>query len=239
MTRKPLGPRLLLYSSLQFVVLSFGAMLFYPGGAMYQPDARGYLFFQNFLSDLGATITRRNQNNGAAMILFVVGLVSVGISLAASSSIWKQVIAPPGRRMFFGHVAQVLAVLAGACYIGIAATPWNLMLSVHMFFVQSAFSLLLAFVFCLTMLQIQNKWPFRYVTSNLIYVAILSAYVFVLFDGPNLETLRGLVFQVVAQKIIVYVSILNLAYQTLGIIAAEERTGPSTVETYHPFETNS
>jgi len=52
---------------------------------------------------------------------------------------------------------------------------------------------------------------------------VLAAYVFVLFRGPDLLTLHGLVFQVIAQKIIVYISILNLAYQTMGVIAAEER----------------
>lgn len=198
-------------------------MLFYPGGAMYQPGARRYLFFQNFFSDLGTTVTRRSQNNAVAMILFVAGLVSVGISLALASPVWKRVIAKQGHVRFFGHAAQALAVLAGICYVGIAITPWNLMLNVHMFFVQAAFTLLLAFVICLTMMQLQNNWPVRYITSNLIYVVILSSYVFVLFDGPNLETLHGLVFQVIAQKIIVYISIANLAYQTLGVMAAEGR----------------
>jgi len=239
MPRKLLGPKLLLYCSAQFVILSFGAMLFYPGGATYQPGAQRYLFFQNFFSDLGATVTRRSQSNAIAMVLFVVGLVSVGVSLVASSPMWKGVIGRPGRAMFFGHAAHLLAALAGICYIGIGVTPWNLMLGVHMFFVQSAFSLLLAFVICLSVLQIQNKWPIRYVASNAIYVAILSGYVFVLFDGPNLETLRGLVFQVVAQKFIVYVSILNLAYQTIGLIASEAPGTPSDFRSYHSLETNS
>src|SRR5262249_31062747 len=128
MPRKSLGARLLLYSSLQFVVLSFGAMLFYPGGAMYQPDARHYLFFQNFFSDLGATLTRRHESNAIALVLFVVGLTAIGISLTVASPIWKQVIARPGRAMHFGHAAQMMSGLAGICYVGIAVTPWNLAL---------------------------------------------------------------------------------------------------------------
>lgn len=227
MSRKSLGSRLLLYSSLQFVLLSFGAMLFYPGGAMYQPNARHYLFFQNFFSDLGATLTRRHENNAISLVLFVVGLTAIGISLVVASPVWKRVIARPGRAKLFGHAAQILSVLAGVCYIGIAATPWNLVLGPHMLFVQGAFSLLLGFVICLTAMQIQNDWPWRYLASNLVYIVILGGYVFILFDGPNLETLHGLIFQVVAQKIIVYISILNLAYQTLGVIAAESRAAQS------------
>ena len=223
MPGKSLGPRLLLYSSAQFVVLSFGAMLFYPGGAMYQPDARKYLFFQNFFSDLGATLTRRGQGNLIAMILFMAALIPIGISLAIASPVWKHVIAESGRGMFFGHAAQVTSALAGICYVGIAVTPWNLLLDVHMLFVQGAFTLLLGFVACLTVMQIQSGWLARYIASNLVYVVVLAAYVFVLFHGPNLRTRNGLVFQVIAQKIIVYISILNLVYQAIGVIAAQER----------------
>lgn len=190
---------------------------------MYQPNAHRYLFFQNFFSDLGATLTRKSQSNSVSMILFIGALVSVGISLMIASSVWKKAIARPGPNMFFGHAAQFMSLLAGICYVGIAVTPWNLMLDAHMLFVQGAFTLLLGFVVCLAALQIQNRWMVRYVISNLIYVVLLAAYVFVLFHGPNLLTLQGLVFQVFAQKIIVYVSVLNLAYQTIGVIAAEER----------------
>jgi hypothetical protein len=41
--------------------------------------------------------------------------------------------------------------------------------------------------------------------------------VLVLFAGPGLGTKAGLEFQVAAQKIVVYTSILNLAVQAIGI----------------------
>src|SRR5262249_17891954 len=127
--------------------------------------------------------------------------------------------------------AQMMSGLAGVCYVGIAVTPWNLALGPHMLFVQGAFSLLLGFVICLAAMQIQNDWPRPYLISNFIYIIVLSAYVFILFDGPNLETLHGLIFQVIAQKIIVYISIINLAYQAFGVIEAESRTAESTAAT--------
>jgi len=204
-------------------------MLFYPGGAMYAPDARHYLFFQNFLSDLGATLTSRNESNSVSMVLFIAGLIPVGLSLALAAPIWKRVTVKAGRGLFFGHAAQATSLLSGICYVGIAVTPWNLALGLHMLFVQGAFTLLLGFVICLTAMQMQNDWPRRYLISNLVYIVILSGYVFILFHGPNLTTLHGLVFQVIAQKIIVYISILNLACQTLGVIAAESRPAQSDV----------
>ena len=217
MSKNTFGANFLLYSSVQFVVLTSAAMLAFPGGAMYQPNANQYLFFQNFFSDLGGTATREHHSNLFSMVLFGVALISIGISLSVASPIWKRVIPTDRRAMFFGHAAQIFSLLSGVCYVGIAVTPWNLVLDTHMLFVQGAFTLLLGFVLCLTALQMRNGWPVRYIASNLIYIVVLTAYVFVLFRGPNLLTLKGLVFQVVAQKIIVYVSILNLAYQTLGI----------------------
>lgn len=154
------------------------------------------------------------------MTMFVVALLSVGISLIVAAPVWKRVIASGDKKRYFGDAAQLFAVLSGICYAGIALTPWNLMLDTHMLFVQGAFTLLLAFVICLTAMQLRNKWPVRYIVSNAVYIAILTGYVFVLFDGPNLLTLRGLIFQVVAQKLIVYVSILNLAYQCFSLLAA-------------------
>lgn len=224
MARNRFFANLLLYSSAQFVVLTFGAMLAYPGGAMYRPNARGYLFFQNFFSDLGGTATRAHHSNVLSITLFGVALISIGVSLSAASPIWKRVIPTVGRGIFFGRAAQGFSLLSGMCYVGIALTPWNLALDTHMLFVQGAFTLLLGFVACLTAMQVQNGWPVKYFTSNAIYIALLTAYVIVLFRGPNPLTVQGLVSQVAAQKIIVCTSIVNLAYQTLGVQRATSQS---------------
>jgi hypothetical protein len=221
MAKNAFGAKFLLYASAQFVVLSFAAMKAFPGGAVYDPGARQYLFLQNFFSDLGGTLNPRGQSNLFSMVLFVVALLTVGVSLVVSAPTWRRAIVRRERTKLLGHAAQLFAGLSGICYAGIAVTPWNLVLDTHMMFVQGAFTLLLAFVVCLTAMQTQNGWPVRYVVSNVAYIAILTAYVFVLFRGPNLMTLHGLMFQVIAQKIIVYVSILNLAYQCVGVLAVE------------------
>jgi hypothetical protein len=56
----------LIYASVQFLLLTAIAMLVYPGGAVYEPDASRYLFFRNFFSDLGATITPSGRPNLAS-----------------------------------------------------------------------------------------------------------------------------------------------------------------------------
>src|SRR5262245_56741739 len=113
MLKKPFGASFLLYSSAQFVALTFGAMAVFPGGAMYDPGALRYLFLQNFFSDLGATLNRRGQSNELSMALFVVALVTVGVSLILSSPIWRQIVGRPGRAADWGYAAQALSALAG------------------------------------------------------------------------------------------------------------------------------
>ena len=212
------GARVLLYVSAQFFVLTLIAMAVYPGGTYRTPDASRYWLTQNFFSDLGATRTFSGKPNLYSEILFIVALGSIGLSLMFTSGIWKSV----GRRApGLGTAAQVFAVLSGACFVGIAATPWNIFLHSHNFFVKCGFSLLLGMMASLVLFQVRNHWPGLYVWSNWVYVILLVSYVWILFYGPSLHTLEGLQFQVVAQKIIVYASILNLAVQAYGIRSIE------------------
>ncbi len=93
----------------------------------------------------------------------------------------------------------------------------------HNLFVRLAFGLLLVFVVCLTTVQIQNAAPRSWIIANGAYLVVLTAYVLVLFAGPRLATDSGLRFQVTAQKIIVYSSILNLSLQAWAVAQNEPR----------------
>jgi hypothetical protein len=208
---------LLVAAACVFLVLTTGAMLAYPGGAKYALSSNGYRFFGNFFSDLGATKTYSGRSNTTAHVLFIVAAVSVGIALIGFSSTWRTIAARRGEGRAFGRVAQAAAIVSGAGFIGVAATPWDRVLDAHNAFVQLAFGVLLVFVLCLLALQVRNAWPPGFVALNAVYLIVLALYVLVLFAGPGLDTKSGLEFQVAAQKVIVYASILNLAAQAAGI----------------------
>jgi hypothetical protein len=209
-----LGATALLYVSLQFFVLTLIAMALYPGGTHRSPDATRYLFTRNFFSDLGATQTYSGTSNLLCEVIFIIALGSIGLGLVATAGIWRWI----GQRAAgFGVGAQVFAVLAGFCFVGIAATPWNILGPPHMFFVKLGFSLLLGLMASMVWLQMQNGWPGEYVACNWLYIVMLAVYVWILFYGPSMKTDSGLEFQVVAQKVIVYTSILNLAAQAYGL----------------------
>lgn len=207
----------LLYASVQFLVLTAIAMLIYPGGAYYENGSNGYLFLSNFFSDLGATVTPSGRPNLASHILFLVALASVGVALILASSNWRVIVARHQAAQAAGWATQALEVIAGLGFIGIAATPWNLVLDAHNAFVKAAFGFLLLYDLCLLIIQLRNGWPAIYTAANAVYLLLLLAYVGILFAGPRVDTKSGLEFQVLAQKIIVYASVVNLGLQALSI----------------------
>ena len=213
----------LIYASVQFVVLTAIAMLVYPGGAVYQLDADRYLFLRNFFSDLGATITPSGRPNLTSHILFAIALGSVGLALILASSNWKVIVAGGGAARAAGVASQIVEVVAGLGFIGIAATPWNLVLDAHNGFVRLAFGFLLVYDLCLLMIQVSNRWTVAYTAANAIYLLLLVAYVGILFFGPRMDTKSGLEFQVAAQKIIVYASVVKLGLQAVSIRRAVGR----------------
>jgi hypothetical protein len=120
--------------------------------------------------------------------------------------------------------------VSGASYVGIALTPHDRAGAAHTQFVNAAFGFLLVFVLCLGYLEIRARWPRRLVVANFAYAVVLAVYVYLLFWGPSTEQESGLVFMVVAQKIIVYGSILNLGWQALGFRRALRAAGSAEVE---------
>jgi hypothetical protein len=64
---------------------------------------------------------------------------------------------------------------------------------------------------------LRNRWPAAYTAANAVYLLLLIAYVAILFFGPRVDTKSGLEFQVGAQKIIVYASVINLGLQAVSV----------------------
>ena len=198
----------LLYACAQFVVLTIAAMLAYPGGNAQDAGAKGYSFFENFFSDLGQTWVLyggAHTPNRVSWPLFVVALVTVGLALAWSA--W-----PIGRRLSASRagatVIGLAGVVAGAGFIGVAINPWNLRLPLHMTCVKVAFGGLLVFMIAVAVEAARGRWPRWFVAVGWVYAAALSAYFVDLLWGPGIDTPAGAQIQAVAQKLIVYLSIV-------------------------------
>lgn len=220
MNTKPfhkLAAQLFLWTTFQFVILTLLAMVAYPGGHAHDPEMSHYSFTYNYFSDLGSTKTFAGKENLLSQMLFVVALGGAGVGMISFAFTTKIYIQGFEKRML-SNIATLMLGLSGGCFVATAALPLDLYLSEHIFFMKTAFSLLLLYTVAIWSLQVQSGWPRPYVWANMIYMLSLVAYVYILFRGPSYETVAGLQFQVVSQKVIAYLSILNLGYQALGIL---------------------
>jgi hypothetical protein len=215
--RQRVRSTILIVAATQFVVLTVAAMFAYPGGTPFHPDASRYLFFNNFFSDLGATKAYGGASNLASHVLFLLALTIVGLACIAFAPAWRVVAGTRGVLPKTATASQWVLVVSGIGFIGIAVTPWNLVLDAHNAFVRLAFGVLLLYLVCMLTVQLRVHWPRAYVGVNVGYLVLLVTYVVLLFAGPDLTTEHGREVQVAAQKVIVYASIVNLAIQAVGI----------------------
>jgi hypothetical protein len=208
---------LLLYAAVQFVVLTTIAMFLYPGGYENGDEivyhTTHYSFIHNFFSDLGATRTYTGQCNTISMMLFIIALASVGIALIIFSFNYTALTYPQGRLIKTGKVSVVIAAVSGLSFIGIASMPWNLQLQGHMMAVRFAFGFLLIYIVLMLAMQVKNDWGGWPIGLNIIYLVLLVVYVGLFLLAPELGLPIGRTAEVIAQKVMVYSSIINLGLQ--------------------------
>lgn len=150
-------------------------------------------------------------------MLFVITLSTLGLALIAFAGTWRSYAFTKSRGAIIGTLGQVCGTISGLCFIGIACTPWNLWLDLHNLLVLGAFSLLLMFVVSIVALLVLNRSFGAVLVGNLVYLAILGAYVCLIFFGPNLRTVHGHAVQIAGQKLVVYASMSNLLVQAVVI----------------------
>jgi hypothetical protein len=218
----------LLAAAAQFVLLTALAMALYPGGSTHDRAARGYSFTHNFFSDLGARATESGAANPVDHALFTYALACIGVTLVGFGFAVRSLADDWGRgspgerggraRRAVAALAPASATIGGIGFVAVALIPEDVSGTWHKQCVNLAFGMLLVFVLCLLTLELKAGWGLPLTVPNGVYVVLLAVYVYLLFWGPSTATVRGLVIQVVAQKIIVYASILNLGWQALGFV---------------------
>ena len=196
---------------IQFVLLTFIAMLFYPGGTHDEPAAKGYSFFNNFFSDLGLTVSPSGEINTVSFILFTLSLTLAGLAIIlffiTSTAFFKN---SPGR--IPSLLGSIVGVFSWLSYIGIAFTPADLYLEWHGNFVLLAFSSFLLVVLLYTIAIFLNKgYPNRYAYIYLVFAVLLAIYLWLLFAGPS-----DIRIQATGQKVIVYAEIICMFIQAYG-----------------------
>ena len=200
----------LLYAAIQFVVLTTIAMQVY---------ADEHRFFHYFLSELGATRAWSGRPNHAAMVLFSTALAGLGFALVAFAGTWRAIAFHRERARGAGIAAQLFGTFSGAAFVAIACTPVDVALHVHNTLVVVAFGLLLGYTIALTILWAANDAPRMLLAVSALYVLLVLAYAVAsgIAVQRGIATLRGRELLVVSQKVMVYASMLYVAFVTLTI----------------------
>jgi hypothetical protein len=124
-----------------------------------------------------------------------------------------------GRR--FARLAGVAGVFVCAAFAGVAVTPENRVMALHVQFTLFAFRVFpLAALFLACAAHYSAITPRRVTAGWFFLTAALTAYTAVLTWGPRLDTSDGLVVQVIAQKAVAIVAVSMFTYFS---IAAERR----------------
>ena len=197
-----------------FVVLTFIAMLTYPGGTFTDGTTVGYSFFQNFFSDLGRVTAPNGQSNRASMILFFTAETVVGIGMVFFFVAFREFFKADRTGKWVSLLGTVVGIASGLCFAGVAFFPYDLFFDLHLQLVLWAYRTFLVSVATYAYVIFrQNDYPRRYAWIFVVFTIFLAAYLMLLTYGPGPATPTGMVVQAVGQKIIVYVAVISVMAQ--------------------------
>jgi hypothetical protein len=209
--------QLVMWGCGQFVVLTLIAMLIYPGGTKFDPNAPGYTFFHNFFSELGFTVTRGGLANPIAAPMFFIALTLAGLGLVFYFVVSLQFFWKTTLLKVLSILGSFSGIVSGLAYVGIAFTPANLLPDPHLQFVLLAFRAFLpAVLFYLVAIFLNREYPNSYAVVYLVFAGLLAAYIVLITRGPDVDTAQGLMIQATGQKIIVYAAIITIFIQSWG-----------------------
>jgi ferredoxin len=206
-------------SCVQFVVLTLLAMFFFPGGTLYDSTASSYSFFGNFFSELGLTLTYYGRLNTVSAVLFTFSLTVLGIGIAAFFVAVQHVFggARAGRGLL--RAGSVFGIAAGLSFIGVAATPANKLLGMHVAFLCIAFpAILIASSLHAAAILRGDRHLRSFGEMHAAAAVFMAGYLALVAFGPRLNSTYGVKFQATAQKAAVYPAMGFLIYQSLAAI---------------------
>jgi hypothetical membrane protein len=215
-------------------VLTLGSVFQYPGGSRLDHKAAGYSFSHNFLSDLGMTVAYSGRQNSFGALLFTLSLSIVVVGLAATLVGFARLCSetPHARRL--SRAAAGAGLIVCAAFVGVALTPENRGLELHIEFTMVAFRV---FPLVPLLLALASRYssvlPRRVFIAWATLTAVLAAYVVVIGWGPTTATPEGLTLQITAQKIVAMSAVLIFVYLSVeadrAAAAASGEQIPATV----------
>ena len=204
---------------LQFIVLTANAMFVYKGGTYVDPSPLGYIFWQNYFSDLGRTVAHSGLTNTISFVLFTIALSLWGITQIPFYITFPTLFKNYPNLKKISISGSILGIISGISYIGIAFTPSDITSSLHDLFVVIGFSFAFFSIILYSYVIFKNdNYPNFYAIILTISAFILSVYFLFLFFTPNSQTPEGLLIYAVGQKFMIYTLLICNIIQGYGAL---------------------
>ena len=192
-------------------------MIYFPGRTVLNHYTKGYSFFNNFFSELGRWRTHLGGTNWISFFCFEIALIFHSIAMFVFNFQFLKFT----KSIQLNKMAHYIAFISGSLFpfllTGIALTPCDLVLPIHMNFVYAAFGTLIPLSFSYTLLIRQHHiLPNKYGNVLLVIVIAITLYILIMLFGPSPKTTPYV--QQTAQKVIVYSMIFSLLYLAKGCI---------------------
>jgi len=223
------------YAIAGFVLLTLASMSLYPGGTYRDRDSVGYLFFSNFLSDLGMPRSWGGHANPWGALLFVSGEVLLAIGLVAFFVGIVRLSSAVRPARIWGRLAGLVGIIVALALVAAGFTPANRVLSLHMEAALIAFrGAAVATAFLAVATAQDRRFPRRSMAVAMVIAVVLAGYAAVIEWGPRISNGDGLRFQVTAQKIMVVVAMAGIAYlsSVAERLSQEPPSSPPIDETF-------
>ena len=191
-----------LFLFVQYVIVTIIMIALYDAGNRYAPESTHFVFDQNYLSDLGRSMSFTGvENPNYIFYSLTLGLAGIGIFLFFLQV--QNTMTSPAK-----HLISLFALASTIGYIGIALYPVNIDIATHVQFGRLAF---FSFFFTSVISHILlDKGRFK--ISNKLFMVLnimLFLYLLLMLFGPSSsQGIWALQIKTITQKIIVYSQIL-------------------------------
>jgi len=200
------------------VVLNIASMLLYPGSTYRDHLTMGYSFTENFLSDLGRTLTFSGDINFLSSQLFNMSLVLAG-GVFALFYLHVRKVFNSDKQNILAFIGSFFGILGGISLAGVGITPADLYLNLHIICANWLFRFMfLASLFYTIAIFRHLAFENKYAGGYLVFSMTILIYILISELGPGPKVSHfALVLQVVSQKIILLVLMMAIYIQTLGL----------------------
>ena len=201
-----------------FIVFNIIAMFAYPGSTYRNNLSPGYSFTQNFLSDLGRTMSYSGEVNFFSAQFFNMSLILAGGVFSFFYFHVRKVFLADNQRVL-ALIGSIFGVLGGLSLAGVGITPADLYLEIHIICATWLFRFLfVGSLFYSIVIFRHDQYENKYASGYLIFTFSILLYILVSELGPDPKISQfSLTFQVVSQKIILLIFMVSIYIQTLGL----------------------